>query len=141
VERIEPIAAPLVAGFRAARLQEALELSELCVRSKAIWGYDETFMALARAALEVRPERIDAGDVWVATAADGSIAGIVALGPSEQPHTLDLEKLFVASSVANVSTKYRCHRLCHLQMSPRLGWGGGRARSPRRSAAPDRRPL
>jgi len=59
-------------------------------------GYDATFMALARAALEVRPERIDAGDVWVATAADGSIAGIVALGPSEQPHTLDLEKLFVA---------------------------------------------
>jgi N-acetylglutamate synthase-like GNAT family acetyltransferase len=96
VEGIEPIAAPSVAGIRAARLQEAPALSELCVRSKAVWGYDETFMALARAALEVRPERIDAGDVWVATAADGSIAGIVALGPSDQPHTLDLEKLFVA---------------------------------------------
>jgi hypothetical protein len=27
-----------------------------------------------------------------------------------------------------VSTNYRCHRLCHLQMS--LGSGGGRARSP-----------
>ena len=49
-----------------------------------------------RARLEVRPEHIDAGDVWVATAADGSIAGIVALGPSDQPRTLDLEKLFVA---------------------------------------------
>ena len=53
-------------------------------------------MALARAALEVRPEHIKAGDVWVATAADGSIAGIVALGPSDQPRTLDLKKLFVA---------------------------------------------
>jgi GNAT superfamily N-acetyltransferase len=96
VEGIEPIAAPSVAGIRAARLEEALELSELCVRSKAIWGYDETFMALARPALEVGPEHIDAGDVWVATAADGSIAGIVSLGPSDQPHTLDLDKLFVA---------------------------------------------
>jgi hypothetical protein len=87
VEGIEPIAAPSVAGIRTARLEEAPELSELCVRSKAVWGYDETFMALTRAALEVRPEDIDAGDVWVATAADGSIAGMVALGPSDQPRT------------------------------------------------------
>jgi len=87
---------PPVPGVRPARVQEASELSDLCVRSKAVWGYDETFMALVRAALEVRPEHIDAGDVWVATAADGSIAGIVALGPSDQPGTLDLEKLFVA---------------------------------------------
>ena len=91
VEEIEPVASPSVAGIRAARLQEAPELSELCVRSKAVWGYDKTFMALARAVLEVRPEHIDAGNVWVATTADGSIAGIVALGPGNQPHTLDLE--------------------------------------------------
>jgi len=96
MERIEPVAASSGAGIRAARLQEAPALSELCVRSKAVWGYDETFMARVRAALQIRPERIDAGDVWVATAADGSIAGIVALGPSDQPRTLDLDKLFVA---------------------------------------------
>src|SRR5712671_3381115 len=96
MEGVEPIAAPLVAGIRVARLEEAPELSELCVRSKAVWGYDQTFMALALAALQVRPEQIDAGDVWVAAAADGSIAGIVALGPSAEPRTLDLEKLFVA---------------------------------------------
>ncbi len=96
VEGIEPSAAPSVAGIRAARVEEAPELSELCVRSKAVWGYNETFMALARAALEVRLEHIDAGDVWVAIAADRSIAGIVALGPSDQPRTLDLDKLFVA---------------------------------------------
>ena len=52
-------------------------------------------MALARVALEVSPEQIAAGDVWVATAAGGSVAGIVALGSSEQPNTLDLDKLFV----------------------------------------------
>jgi N-acetylglutamate synthase-like GNAT family acetyltransferase len=89
------ISAP-IASIRPARIEEKSELSGLCVRSKAVWGYDETFMALARAALQVRPEHIDAGNVWVATAADGSIAGMVALGPSDQPRTLDLEKLFVA---------------------------------------------
>ena len=82
-------------GIRLARIDEASALSALCVRSKASWGYDEVFMALARVALEVSPEQIAAGDVWVATAAGGSVAGIVALGSSEQPNTLDLDKLFV----------------------------------------------
>ena len=81
--------------IRLARIEEASALSELCIRSKAVWGYDEAFMALARIALEVRPEQVAAGDVWVATGADGEVAGMVALAPSEQPNTLDLDKLFV----------------------------------------------
>jgi GNAT superfamily N-acetyltransferase len=81
--------------IRLARIEEAPALSELCVRSKAAWGYDEAFMALARAVLEVSPEQIAAGDAWVATGVDGEITGMVALGPSEQPDTLDLDKLFV----------------------------------------------
>jgi len=83
------------AGIRPARTEESSTLSELCVRSKASWGYDEAFMALARVVLQVSSQQIAAGDVWVATAADGGVAGIVALGPSEQPNTLDLDKLFV----------------------------------------------
>jgi predicted N-acetyltransferase YhbS len=82
-------------GIRLARIEEASALSKLCVRSKASWGYDEAFMALARAVLQVSPEQIAAGDVWVATGADGEVAGMVALGLSEQPNTLDLDKLFV----------------------------------------------
>jgi len=81
--------------IRLARLDEASALTELCVRSKASWGYDEAFMTLARLVLVVIPEQIAAGDVWVATAADGSVAGIVALGPSQEPDTIDLDKLFV----------------------------------------------
>jgi GNAT superfamily N-acetyltransferase len=81
--------------IRLARIEEASALSELCLRSKAAWGYDEAFMALARAVLQVSPEQIAARDVWVATGADGEVAGMVALGPSEQPNTLDLDKLFV----------------------------------------------
>ena len=82
-------------SIRLARIGEARGLSELCVRSKASWGYDEAFMALARVVLEVSPKQIEAGDVWVAISSDGEVAGMVALGPSEEPDTLDLDKLFV----------------------------------------------
>jgi predicted N-acetyltransferase YhbS len=81
--------------IRLARIEEAAALSELCIRSKAVWGYDEAFMALARVVLEVSPGQIAAGDVWVATGDDGEVAGMVALGPAEQPNTLDLDKLFI----------------------------------------------
>ena len=40
-----------------------------------------------------------------------------------------------------VSTRYRCHRRCHLQMSLRSGSGGGRARSHSVAQRPNRRPL
>ena len=82
-------------SIRPARIEESPALSQLCFRSKAVWGYDEAFMARARAVLQVGAEQIAAGDVWVATAADRSVAGVVALGPAEQPNTLDLDKLFV----------------------------------------------
>ena len=47
------------------------------------------------AALGVAGEDITAGDVWVATGADGQIAGVVALAPGDEPGALDLNKLFV----------------------------------------------
>jgi GNAT superfamily N-acetyltransferase len=81
--------------IRLKRIEEASALTELCARSKASWGYDEAFMALVRAVLDVNPRQIAAGDVWVATGSDGEVAGMVALGPSEDPDTLDLDKLFV----------------------------------------------
>ena len=60
-----------------------------------MWGYDPGFMALMPAALAVAPEDIAAGDVWVATGADGQIAGVVALAPGNTPGTLELNKLFI----------------------------------------------
>src|SRR5712692_371201 len=80
---------------RPARIEEAAALSDLCVRSKAIWGYDDGFLGLAREALQVKPTRIEAGDVWIATVADHSIAGVVSLGPGDDADSLDLDKLFV----------------------------------------------
>jgi hypothetical protein len=50
---------------------------------------------------------------------------------SDQPHRVIEQptvRLTGCQGQQLVSTKYRCHRLCHLQMS--LGSGGGRARSP-----------
>ena len=81
--------------IRPARLGEAAALSELCLRSKALWGYDAPFMARVREALEVAPAAIGAGDVWVA-AIGGEAVGVVALAAGEAPGTLDLDLLFVA---------------------------------------------
>jgi GNAT superfamily N-acetyltransferase len=80
---------------RPARIGEAVALSELCFRSKQVWGYDDDFMAFCREPLRVKSEEIAAGDVWVAAAADQSIAGVVALAPAGEPATLDLDKLFI----------------------------------------------
>jgi N-acetylglutamate synthase-like GNAT family acetyltransferase len=85
---------PVKEQIRLARREEAAALSELCARSKAVWGYYPDFMALARAALEVKPEEIAAGDVWVAEA-DGSVVGVAALAQGDAPGTIDLAKLFV----------------------------------------------
>lgn len=52
-------------------------------------------MTLAHDSLQVSPTQIAAGDVWVATLADGSIAGLVVLGPGDRPDALDLDKLFI----------------------------------------------
>ena len=52
-------------------------------------------MALVRAAFEGMHVQVAAGDVWVATGVDGEVAGMVALGPSQEPDSLDLDKLFI----------------------------------------------
>ena len=81
-------------AIRLARLDEADILSSLCVRSKAHWGYDEAFMTLSRTALTVSAAQITAGDVWVAEV-DGAAVGIVSLAATDDPCTVDLDKLFV----------------------------------------------
>jgi GNAT superfamily N-acetyltransferase len=50
---------------RRARPEEAAALSELALRSKAHWGYEAKFLEACREELTVRPESIDAGQVWV----------------------------------------------------------------------------
>lgn len=52
--------------IRPARPDEAPELTEIAVASKAHWGYDQAFMARARDLLAIEPEYIAAHEVWVA---------------------------------------------------------------------------
>ena len=80
--------------IRPARIEEADALSRLCIRSKAIWGYDDAFMALVVPALAVSPEAIARGEVWVAEIAD-HLVGTMALTATDDAGKLDLDKLFV----------------------------------------------
>lgn len=60
---------------RPARVGEAELLTDLCIRSKAHWGYDDAFMRLSRASLTVSDADIASGRVLVACG-DDQIAGV-----------------------------------------------------------------
>src|SRR5690349_17541085 len=72
--------------IRPARVEEASSLTELAMRSKAHWGYDDAFMAACRDELTIRPSFIDRVDV---AELDGDVVGMVRLEPET------LEDLFV----------------------------------------------
>ena len=60
--------------FRRASPEAAEELTALTIASKAHWGYDEDFMALARPTLAVTPDYLETNDCWVAEI-DGATVG------------------------------------------------------------------
>ncbi|WP_245601760.1 GNAT family N-acetyltransferase [Hamadaea tsunoensis] len=62
--------------LRAARSGEAAELTELVLRSKAHWGYDQAFLDRVRPELTVRPDQIAS---TVVAERDGRPAGLVTL--------------------------------------------------------------
>ncbi len=66
------------------------------MRSKAMWGYDDQFMALCLEELTVRPAFIEAGEVWVAEA-DGTIVGMLGLIPEiiDEDRLVELHMIFV----------------------------------------------
>ena len=82
--------------LRAPQLQELDALTALCLRSKAVWGYDAAFMRACRAELTLTPRDLETSRLQVAEA-NGVIAGLAQV-------TLDddgahLEKLFVEPAV------------------------------------------
>ncbi|MEU6395066.1 GNAT family N-acetyltransferase [Streptomyces sp. NPDC046939] len=80
--------------IRAARPEEAAELSALALRSKAHWGYDEAFMAACVAELTLRPEEVEARRTVVAQAPDGRLVGLATL--EGEPPRGELGLMFVA---------------------------------------------
>jgi GNAT superfamily N-acetyltransferase len=78
--------------LREARAEELPSLSDLCLRSKAVWGYDAAFLEACRRELTLQPEALDTTRVVVAETSDG-IAGVVQVRVVDEQ--ADLLKLFV----------------------------------------------
>ena len=79
-------------AIRPARLEELGALSALCLRSKAVWGYDAAF--LEACAEELRLTKADLVETRLAVAeGDGAVLGVVQLAFSGRDAFL--EKLFV----------------------------------------------
>jgi GNAT superfamily N-acetyltransferase len=79
--------------LRPARPDEAEFLTELCLRSKAVWGYDEAFMRACRAELTVSAADIATSSLRVAADGD-TITGIVQVKVDGE--NAELAKLFIA---------------------------------------------
>jgi GNAT superfamily N-acetyltransferase len=80
--------------IRPARTGEAAILTDLCMRSKAHWGYDPAFMDAARAALRIAEAEIGAGNVLVAQG--GTLCGVASIVPLLQRGRFEIGHLFVA---------------------------------------------
>lgn len=78
--------------LRPARPDEAAVLTALCLRSKAVWGYDAAFMAACRPELTLTAADIAGGDVQVAEREAG-VVGLCEISVEEG--LACLEKLFV----------------------------------------------
>jgi GNAT superfamily N-acetyltransferase len=77
---------------RQARLEELPDLSQLCLRSKAVWGYDEPFLEACRNELTLRSQDLMASRVAVAVS-DNAVAGVVQI--KVVAGDADLLKLFI----------------------------------------------
>jgi predicted N-acetyltransferase YhbS len=81
--------------IRPARADEASALTELCMRSKAHWGYDDDFLRASRPALTITPEMIADRRVLVAENSDG-VVGVTTTAPIDASGAYDLGHMFVA---------------------------------------------
>ncbi|MEH2502191.1 MULTISPECIES: GNAT family N-acetyltransferase [unclassified Bradyrhizobium] len=88
-------------ALRPARPEEGAALTELCLRSKAVWGYDDAFMAACRKELTLTPTSILASQVQVAEL-DGRLVGLAEVKCSGD--TAQLEKLFIEPTMLRTGT-------------------------------------
>ena len=79
--------------IRAPDIEELPALSELCMRSKAVWGYDAAFMEACRRELSFDVSDLASSQVAVA-ARGGSLLGVAQVRMTAEGEA-DLAKLFV----------------------------------------------
>jgi GNAT superfamily N-acetyltransferase len=87
--------------IRSAHVDELPGLSDLCLRSKAVWGYDEDFIAACRGELSFGPQDLESTHVAVAEE-DRRLLGVVQVRISAD--NADLLKLFVEPEVLRKGT-------------------------------------
>jgi GNAT superfamily N-acetyltransferase len=95
----EPIAGFTMLALRTPRPDEAVALTELCLRSKAVWGYDEHFLEACRDELTITPEKMRSSDFQVAES-DGCVVGVAQI--TLKGEIAELSTLFVEP------TRLRC---------------------------------
>ena len=78
--------------LRDACKSELPSLSELCLRSKAVWGYDDAFMTACRAELTLHPEELRSTSLQLAVR-DSTVIGLTQVKVTDTD--ADLLKLFV----------------------------------------------
>jgi GNAT superfamily N-acetyltransferase len=81
-----------VIQLRDARKSELPSLSELCLRSKAVWGYDDAFMTACRTELTLRPDELRSTSLQLAVR-DSTVVGLTQVKVTDTD--ADLLKLFV----------------------------------------------
>ncbi|MHB8268382.1 GNAT family N-acetyltransferase [Bradyrhizobium sp.] len=83
--------------LRDARQSELAGLSELCLRSKAVWGYDDAFMIACRTELTLRPDELQSTYLQVAIR-DCTVVGLAQVKVAGTD--ADLLKLFVEPALS-----------------------------------------
>ena len=78
--------------LRDARHDELESLTELCLRSKAMWGYDDAFMAACRAELTLQPAEVQSTHLQLAVAEEAAVGLVQIAIVAKEAHLL---KLFV----------------------------------------------
>ena len=81
---------------RRARLEELADLTELCLRSKAHWGYDQEFIDACREELTLTADQLKSSEIRVAESC-GKPVGVVQLVVEDSK--AELEKLFIEPDV------------------------------------------
>lgn len=115
-------------ALRPAREAEASALTELALRAKASWGYDEDFLAACRAELTVTGADIRGGTrYFTVIEAGGRVAGFHSLRPTPEGD-VELVSLFVDPPYQRQG--YGSRLLAHaLGVARRMGasrlWFGG----------------
>lgn len=86
--------------LRKARVEELSTLSDMCLRSKAVWGYDQAFVDACRAELTLGASDLAGTSIMVAEI-DGVVAGLYQLDVDGD--VAELLKLYVESTQINGS--------------------------------------